>query len=708
MMSMRRPLACVAVLAALTVSALAQDLSGTFREGVELLQRGRDEEALAKFQACLAMEPDSAQAYELFKTTDAQVWSDLLNKGGQLELVGKRLMELVRTGRKEHKNDAEAISALIERVDGDDVADRMRAIHTLSADHGEYAVPPLLYALGDQDNDDRRIVHIQALTKLGADSVLPLVAALQSEDPFMRRNVALTLGYIADPRAAGFLGASAATDPDQGAAEAAAEAAKKSGGSNALADLLKLGNGWHAADPTVLRPQQVSDVVWRWDGQMVVPISVPPFLYHEELAKSAFYAALKLQPSSNEALAGVARASAAEHGELAARAGTGDDVAAWQERLMADDLALQVAGSEALDVALLFALQSGDDVAASGLCRALAAAATAPTQGLETALRSRTSGAVRGEAAVALANIAHRSGRPAAPGVVEALAEAAGRDVLRLVAIIDADDNRRLTLEQALRDEGVSAHSWTTGARGLNALRRVSGVDALLVAETLPDLTFAQVVDEVKSDPAHAQTPVIVLAADAAAATELWGDRVSEAVVGVEDLPKINAALEGSMNRDREEASRLAQAAAEALAALAGAGHTDFSEAADSLAASLAGKPDPVVVPLLAALGSAGGVGQTAPITAVLSDAERSEAARQAAAMALAGIFSRSPQAADEASVTALHTVATSDAAFPVRQAAATALGRLRLDPAMRAQLVESLRANLATTGAAGAAGDGG
>src|SRR6185503_3231111 len=108
----------------------------------------------------------------------------------------------------------------------------------------------------------------------------------------------------------------------------------------------------------------------------------------------------------------------------------------------------------------------------------------------------------------------------------------AGRDVLRLVAIIDADDNRRLTLEQALRDEGVSAHSWSTGARGLNALRRVSGVDALLVAETLPDLTFAQVVDEVRSDPARAQTPVIVLAADAAAATELWGDRVSEAVVG--------------------------------------------------------------------------------------------------------------------------------------------------------------------------------
>jgi hypothetical protein len=40
-----------------------------------------------------------------------------------------------------------------------------------------------------------------------------------------------------------------------------------------------------------------------------------------------------------------------------------------------------------------------------------------------------------------------------------------------------------------------------------------------------------------------------------------------------------------------------------------------------------------------------------------------------------------------------------------VRQAAATALGRLKLDPAMRAQLVESLRANLATAGAAGAAG---
>lgn len=151
------------------------------------------------------------------------------------------------------------------------------------------------------------------------------------------------------------------------------------------------------------------------------------------------------------------------------------------------------------------------------------------------------------------------------------------------------------------------------------------------------------------------------------------------------------------MNRDREEANRLAQVAAESLSALARAGHTDFGETPVSLAASLAGKPDPVVVPVLAALAVTGGVGQVPEITAVLADGERSDAARAGAGDALAGIFARSPHGADDATVTALNAVATTaDAPFEVRRAAATALGRLRLDPAMRANLVKSLRASLA------------
>jgi HEAT repeat protein len=697
MMSMRRPLACVAILAALSVTSFAQDLQGTFEEGVELLKRGNDAEALRKFQQCLAMDPSNEEAWELFQSTESQVWLDLLGEGGDYARVAARLMEIGKVGRKERQNDEEAIRALIGQLGTDDVVARMKAIHTLAADHGEYAVPQLLYALADPDADDRRVIHMQALTKMGGDVVMPLVAALDSSDAYLRRNVCLVLGYIGDPRGGAFLAATAASDADEGVRNAAAEAAAKCGASgNAVAGLLELGNAWHHSDPSVLMPHQVSDVTWSWDGTRLVPTEVPRSLHNEELAKRAFYAALRLNPASNEALAGVARAVTSEQGDLAARAARGEDVAEWQERLAADQLAVQVAGAKALDLALMWALENGDDVAATGLCRALGGSATGPTAGLQRALETRSSGAIRGEAAVALGSIAFHTGRAASGPVVDALAEAAARDVLQLVAIIDGDDARRNTLRDAIAAEGVSVHAWGTGARGLVALRQVPGVDVVLIAESLPDLTFSQVAGEVREHPGLAETPILVLAEDGEAAMELWGEVAAGAVSSRDDLPKVTEALAGHMNRDREEANRLAGDAASVLMSLASAGHTNLGDAPSTLAGILAAKPDSVTVPAMGALGSAGGVGQVPALASVLGDGERSDEARAAAAQALAGIFARSPQGADETTLQVLGDVARSEASFDVRRAAATALGRLDLAPGVRAGLVEGVRANVA------------
>jgi HEAT repeat protein len=129
---------------------------------------------------------------------------------------------------------------------------------------------------------------------------------------------------------------------------------------------------------------------------------------------------------------------------------------------------------------------------------------------------------------------------------------------------------------------------------------------------------------------------------------------------------------------------------------LAAAGHTSLGDATQTLAGTLAGRPDSVTIPGMGALAAAGGVGQVPQLTALLADAARSDAARQAAAAALAGIFARSPQGADESTLKVLDDVARSDAAFPVRRAAATALGRLDLAPGVRAGLVEGVRANVA------------
>ena len=68
-------------------------------------------------------------------------------------------------------------------------------------------------------------------------------------------------------------------------------------------------------------------------------------------------------------------------------------------------------------------------------------------------------------------------------------------------------------------------------------------------------------------------------------------------------------------------------------------------------------------------------------------------AVREAAALACAQMFGRG--VSGDGSLEALNGVVGSDAALNVRGAAAAALGRLKLDPAMRTHLLELVRVNV-------------
>jgi CheY-like chemotaxis protein len=529
---------------------------------------------------------------------------------------------------------------------------------------------------------------MQTLTQLGGDAVPALIEGLDSPDAFLRRNVALTLGYIGDPRANGVLAAHAASDPDPSAQAAAGSALARCGGNaDAHAQLLAQGDAYHNRRADVLMPHQVSDVIWMWSGNGLASVEVPAFLYHEEMAKKAFYRALAVNPGSTAALAGIVRVSAASHSALAERAARGADVSGWQARLAEDDLAIQVAGSDALDMALGWALDQHDQAAATGLCRALNKVAAGPTPNLVRALGANGAGAVRGEAAVALGHIAFHTNADATAVVVDALAESASREVLRIVTVVDGDDSRRSALESALTAQGAHVNAWPTGSRALAAMRQIPGVDAIVVAASLPDLTFDQVYRELKSDPKTANTPILRIGADDGG-YELAG------VISGADAGAVIGAMGSGMNADREEADALAANAASMLARLAGGGRTDVSSSANALAGTLAMRPDAVTIPALKVLRAAGSSDHVAAVAAVLTDGGRSDAAREEAGKALGGIFVRGGMA-DAGTRAALLEVATSDATFSVRKAAAVAAGRLALSADERASLMGAVRAKV-------------
>ena len=693
-MTILRPLGLAAglvFLAAPTFAVLNDEASDTFDQGVELLRRGRTEEALNAFQKVLAMDLSNEEAYELWKNTDAEIWLEMLSEQGDLELVTKRLMSMAKAQVHERRDDAEAIRGLLKQVSSGDITARTMAVRSLSSDHGEYAVPYMLTSLNAQANADHRVLFMHTLTNMGDDVVLPLCAALDSPDAFLRRNVAIILGRVGDSRAAAFLARCLEADSDEGVRNAAKVALAECGGAAKGAEFAfaVLGHEYHLANPTVLRPDQVSDVVWSFKGGKLVGTEVPRYLYAQEMAKVAYYNALRVNPGSAPALSGLARTFASSMQTIADRRASGLDVGDEAEAARTGMLVVAAAGSGAVDAGLKASIREADQMAAIGLCRAVQDGLAVAGDGLMDALKNGDA-VLRAEAALALA--AQAKGGKVNAAVVTALGEAAGRNISRVVAVIDGDAMRAKGTIAALEAKGMLVNHWRTGAQGLANLYRVPGLDAILVADSLSDLTCDQVITEIQASSRFAETPVLILTANPDSAEELYGSRAAGILAGG-DMGPLEDALSESMGRDRERADELSRRSSGALAMLAGRG-VDVSGALAGLMATVTnGRPDEVTLPAVMALGSAGRAAEAVALAALAADDTASDAVREAAAMACAKMFTRGVDGAG--CLDALHGVVTSDAALNVRGAAAAALGRLKLNAEMRAELLELVRVNV-------------
>ena len=682
MTGLHRKLGSFAVLFVLTApAALAQDIQAMFEEGVDLLQRGRDAEALRAFERVLAADPSNEQAYELFKATEHTVWLDMLSRDGDLELVAKRMMGLAQMGRLEKQDDADAIRPLVAELSSDDPINRRSAIRQLAAEHGEYAVPHMISALGDVAEEERRVSVMQALTEMNADVVMPLLAALDSPNAFLRRNVALVLGYIGDDRAAGHLGWLAATDDDGGVREAAARSLDRldASGPGALVLLLEQGEAYHLRRDDVLADFQYSRVVWSWaDGLTATPVERA--FYPDELAKLALRRALEVDPSSTEARAGLARAHAGQAAIAQSLASAGSEVDI--DAAMAEALPMALVGADALDMALAKSVAQADHATAGVLCHVTAAMANAPTAGLRAALASGDA-ALASEAAIAMGSMCASGKASADADLVAALGDVARRSVVRLAMVIDPDADRAQAMEAALAADGVSVTTVASGVEGLSLLRRVAGVDAVVLAERLPDLTAQQVISEIRATSRLAEAPILILSDEAEVASDIYAD-LAQGVLGEPDAVAVSEAMSANLNADRTRADMLSTQAAGLLATLAGAG-APVGDVADHLTSSLVGRPDGVATKAAAALGATGSASHVGPLAAVLTDADRSDEVRAAAGFAAAQIVQRTGAAADAAD---LLETAGSDAAIEVRKAAAALLGSLDLTAAQRAELL--------------------
>jgi len=666
------------------------ELSDTFAAAIELLHRGKKTEALAELKKVAAMSPDQKSAYALWTSRDYADWRDLLVEGGDFELVAKRLIELARVERKAVANDKDTILALVKTATtSEDAAERRQATRTLSADHGTYAVPYLLPLLADEGDDDRRVLAMHALSQLGGEAAVATAVAMKSDNAVLRRNAAYVLGNLGSAYGTGALQQAAASDEDPVVREAASGSLKRLGANgSALASFLAAGDAyWRRSDAALLRGE-AGEVVWDWKDGQLVGTAIPRTLYGSEMSKRSFYDALRVDPNSTQALAGLARAFVDGQTRIDAMGAAGQDVSAWKDAAGATLIAVNGAGVEALDLALSSSVAAGDASTASALCRVLGPLAPTATSGLRSALASKD-GAIHSEAAVALAHVAARSGTPAGAEVIGALGHSVQREALRLALVVDSDPARANAVAEALRGMGAYATVADNSILGLTILHRAPALDVVFVADSLADVTTAQVIDELKGNERTANVPVIVLTSDEEGTAGTYGDRIAGTSTGAADLDAVKPALEAALTGDRALALSLASRSAEALAHLGNA--DDFGPALSGLAVATV-RDDATAIPAMAALGARGTGAQAPALLAALTDEARSEGVRAAAGAALARVVGRDGTALDADAVTKVEAVVRSEAPMPVREAAARVLGSLQIDPAARTKLLEKLR----------------
>ncbi|MEM8711979.1 MAG: HEAT repeat domain-containing protein, partial [Planctomycetota bacterium] len=666
-----------------------QDVSSDFTSAVDLWSQGRKQESLDAMRRLLASDPSAEDVYEVYLATDADVLTSFMAEGEEFTKVARRFLERASLGRKSIENDEDRIQGLVSTfMNSDDATEQMRTAASIRSAHGEYAAPRFINFLGDSTDPDRVSKAIRGLIGIGPRSVMPLLAALESDNATMRQNAALALGTIGDPRAGATLLAVAQADDVDIVRTAAAGAAERCGASgDAVALLIQQGDDYHHRRANVLRDYDYSDVVWAMGDEGLMSMPVPRSIYNNEVAKNAYYTALRLDAGSMDAQAGIARESVDIQAKLAALESAGQDVADLQEKAQAGMLAVLSAGPAALDRALSWSVAAGDSATGSRIAQQLGDLASEPMASLNAALVGGGA-SMAGEAAVALAHIAVRTQTAASGDIVGALGTAAGRRVVKVAVVIDGDAQRADALISALDGQDVLGQHAGSGIQGLVMLGQLAGVDAILVGDDLADLTTDAVISQIRQNPAFENTPTFLLTANEDLA-EAYGDRIQGAFAGADGIDALSGVFEAKLDDSRARADALAGRAAGALAALASSGRTDVSSAMSGLMQAIDGRSEAVAVPALNALSSIGGASAVEGILGVLSGGD-SDAVRVAAADALGAIGSR--VSLGDGARSAISELLGSDAGLDVRSAAARALGRMKLDAGARAGVLNAVR----------------
>ena len=687
-------LAAVAVAASSMSAQTVQDAVVQYRTGNEAL-------AIEILQKIVASDPSNAEAFEMWRSIDQEVWHALLVEKGELGKIAKFLVGKARVARKDMSRDASEINALVAKATSGDYGQRQEATVALISNHGEFAVPALVTKLGDSNDDPGQLYAMAALVQMSRRATLPLISALEIEDELTRRNVTATLVRIGDERAAASLAQMAQTSSSEAIRSTAMlglENLKVTAGMSAV-DLFQA-DAKRYLDSGNIRFGDVSDVIWTSKNGVLVAVDIPASVFNFELAKQAAHAAVALDPSDASAKSLLVRAYLGEVAAVRGSVANGSDderlnslhaqapalkmvaAAAGPEVLrqaVRDSIADGMVPSAVAAIETLGNIENRDQLAGSTLVEAL----------------DHSDKRIKYAAALALTRAAGSGNVPEAGKVVANLASAVAEKAVRVVKVVDPAPETKRMLEASINKVANLAGGVVADATSaISDLYRFPNVDVVVLNEVLTNELPETLIGLIRKDPRMSETAIVVMAKDVKSATERFSSFEDIAVIPLPDssdtlLSAVNAALEGKdLDGRRAAYEATAVQASEALRALA-ANKADLSGALDSLAKQL-NRSDSVAVPAANALGFSGKVEQVGSLLAVAQSDSASAGLRIAAAEAIGDILGRAGSTPSDL-VTGLMGLLGSDD-NGLRMAAVRALGKGKLSAEKQLELIESLR----------------
>ena len=203
-----KTVATILVLGLFVVSAgFAQTLEENWNDFLHYTKIGRLDMAKGYAQLVLDNNPDPVELLALGEK-NPQGYAILLRVNetapdAELAELSGKILDIIEEGRFIRRADPKIITEEIRRLSGTSRG-RLAAVKRLR-NAGEYAIPFLLDAMGDNSRKEELPNIIWALPQIGRDTIRPLVAALQTENVAVKAEIIKALGRIGYPQSLAYL-----------------------------------------------------------------------------------------------------------------------------------------------------------------------------------------------------------------------------------------------------------------------------------------------------------------------------------------------------------------------------------------------------------------------------------------------------------------------------------------------------------------------